>query len=143
MAKAEVPSADDYLTAQDLRALALIKESLGPRAFEQHRLLLLRQHAERIIKVDTGMIQEALDFLDGKITLKKGIGPVHITSRKMVMEDPRMLKTYRAYLQHLLNDGGDSPIICNLCKPPQMFPTAQARSNHMTRGHKAKKKGKK
>lgn len=135
MAK-EVEIGDEYLTREDRKALALIRESLGQRGHDNARLLILREHAKRIVRVTPEQIDIAISVLDGDGTLKKGVGPLHILSRKFVMEDPGRVIQFRNFLTDL-KDGrvpmAANVVPCPVCGTP--FPTYASMRNHRTMAH--------
>lgn len=92
---------DEHLTTQEIRALDLIRDSVGVDAAKNARLLLLREHVKRISEVSTQDIDFALDYLEGEGTLRKGTGPLHRLTKKYVLEDRSRLGGFKTYLRGL------------------------------------------
>jgi hypothetical protein len=134
--EAPAPS-DEYLNRDDLKALDLIGESLGLRAKESARLLLIREHAKRIIPVTTDQIRDAMAYLDGT---PRTTGSFNLLIRKFVLEDKGLLLQCRSYLNLLLDSNGvaSKQFMCNDCNPATSWKNLGALSVHRARTHKIK-----
>lgn len=116
-AKPEPLPGDEHLSRDEHKALALIRDSMGQQAFEQHRLMLLREHAKRIIKYTPEDVNVALAYLDGTGTLRKGVGPLHKLARKYVMEDKTILQSFTYFVRQLKD--APPPKINDIAWPPK------------------------
>lgn len=93
---------DEGLNKKELRAIELIRESLGTLAADRAKLVLLRERARQVFPVEKQDVEKAIAYLGGNLTLQKGFGPIHFLARKYVLEDPFRKHRFKTYLEGLL-----------------------------------------
>jgi hypothetical protein len=122
------------LIADDLRIIETMRKTLGDRAANQTRTIILRERAKQIVPVTEEQIERSLAYLRHDPGTKP-TGGFWVLARKFITEDEKIVKRFEGYCQALLENGAAPSFVCETCRPPTRWGSIGSLAVHKSKRH--------